>query len=232
MKASQQLPLDFSERPATPARKNVKGKVSKTSTILPPPMPKPRKLSKAAQKAEEAARLQAEQEERDKLWAEALARMWISIKIGVALRAEEKAREMLEWEEAERRDPTRGPPPPLDAQPGDAVRLTAERLASTYGYPPKKPGRRLIQVPRDKLTNEAAAAASDARWLVVACDCDLCSRGGHLAVEGGRHFARAAVERVEPPVAGPVDKRSEDAMYAQLGMRRDDDGRWFLRRLG
>jgi hypothetical protein len=54
-------------------------------------------------------------------------------------------------------------------------------------------------------------------FVVEACPCDLCGLGRHVAVQGGRHFARAALRGVEELCVDELRAVDSDALTAGIG---------------
>lgn len=121
-----------------------------------------------------------------------------------------KQEALAAWEALEAAEPPRESRP---FAPGDLVRFTAETLRSMYG------------VNRLGFANWAPCV----RFTVAPCACDLCALGHHLAVHEGRHIAKAALEHAQRSPAGPVRREDAEAALAELGLRVDDAGEYWLR---
>lgn len=97
-----------------------------------------------------------------------------------------------------------GAPLPRPLEPGDVFRLTGTFLRSVYG-----------------VDRWGACGAPDERWTAVSCECGLCESGRFVAIDTGRHFARANVERC--PLAVSL-RASEAEPEAFLASERDQIG--------
>lgn len=64
-------------------------------------------------------------------------------------------------------------------------------------------------------------------FVIEACACDLCGLGRHVAVQGGRHFARAALRGVSELCVDELRGIDSDALSAgiQAGLWRAARGR-------
>jgi hypothetical protein len=119
------------------------------------------------------------------------------------LNTERKAAEAAAYEALEDAEPV---PEPRPFQPGDLVRYSPPMM-------------------------RALGSLLERRFVVAPCSCDLCVLGDHVALGEDRHIAKAGIEHVQLAPHGPVRPADVDAVLEQLGMRVDQDGRWWLRRL-